>query len=240
MTETNTTIQLRATARRAGWVYLLLFMSGLVAEFFLRSAVFVPADAVETAVRIAASPMTLRWAIVADLVMIASDIALALLFYELLKEVNRTIAVLAAMFRFTQAVVLSANLLNLYVVISLLGGDGYLSAIPKAQIDATALVFANLHGTGYALALIFFAVSLLLTGWLILRSPRFPRVLGVMLIVASLGYAADTLARTLLVSYETYAPIFDTAVFVPAFVAELATVLYLIIRGVRRSEGTDV
>lgn len=38
------------------------------------------------------------------------------------------------------------------------------------QETAAALFFANLHGTGYAFALISFAVSLALTGWLILRS----------------------------------------------------------------------
>jgi hypothetical protein len=59
-----------------------------------------------------------------------------------------------------------------------------------------------------------------------------------MLIIAALGYASDTLARTMLVSYDQVASIFDTAVFLPAFVAELAMVLYLILRGVRPTPQT--
>jgi hypothetical protein len=226
---------LRRTARSAGWVYLVLFVSGIVAEFFVRSALFVPGDAVATAANIAATPGALRWGIVADLVMIISDILLAFLFYRLLKEVDRFLAALSVAFRFAQAVILGANLLNLYIVVAILGDDRYLSAIPGDQINALALFFAELHGTGYALALLFFAVSLFIVGYLVIRSHRFPTILGVMLIVASLGYAADTLARTLLLSYDRVAHIFDTAVIVPAFIGELAMVVYLIVRGIRRT-----
>lgn len=225
--------QIKTTAHWAGWFYLLIFVSGIVAEFFVRSTLFVGGDPAATAMNIAAAPGALRWGIVADLVMIISDIVVAFLFYQLLKEVNQLLAALSAAFRFAQAVVLAANLLNLYIVAAILDGDSYLSAIPSAQINALALFFAELHGTGYALALLFFAVSLIVVGSLIIRSSRFPKLLGFMLIVAALGYMSDTLARTILVSYDEVAHIFDTAVFLPAFVAELAMVLYLIVRGVR-------
>ena len=227
----------KATAHRAGWFYLAIFVSGIVAEFFVRTSLFVPGDAAATAMNIAAAPRALRWGIVADLVMIASDIVVALLFYELLKEVHRLLAVAAAAFRFAQAVVLAANLLNLYIVVALLGGSGYVSVIPTEQVNSLALFFADLHGTGYALALLFFAVSIGIVGVLVIRSPRFPGILGIMLVVAAVAYASDTLARTLLVSYDQVSHIFDTVVFLPAFVAELAMVLYLIVRGARPVAG---
>ena len=189
--------QIRSTAHWAGWFYLLILVSGIAAEFFVRSTLFVGGDPAATAMNIIASPAALRWGILADIVMIISDI-----------------------------------------VVSILGGDSYLSVIPAGQINALALFFAELHGTGYALALLFFAVSLVLVGLLIIRSSRFPKLLGVMLIIAALGYVSDTLARTILVSYDQVASIFDTAVFLPAFVAELAMVLYLIIRGVRPTPQT--
>jgi hypothetical protein len=229
---------IKNTAHWAGWFYLVIFVSGIAAEFFVRSSLFVAGDAAATATNIVSSPGALRWGILADLLMIISDIVVALLFYQLLKEVNQLLAALSAAFRFAQAVVLAANLLNLYIVVAMLGGDSYLSAVPAAQINALALFFAQLHGTGYALALLFFAVSLILVGLLVLRSERFPKVLGIMLIIAAFGYTADTIARTVLVSYADVAHIFDTAVFLPAFVAELAMVLYLIVRGVRPTPQT--
>lgn len=227
---------MRNTAHWAGWFYLVIFVTGIAAEFFVRSALFVSGDATTTAINVLASPGALRWGIVADLVMIMSDIVVAFLFYQILKEVNVLLAALSAAFRFAQAVVLAANLLNLYIVVAILGGDSYLLAIPTGQVNALALFFAELHGTGYALALLFFAVSLILVGLLVYRSTRFPKLLGIMLFVAAFGYTADTLARTILISYDQVAPIFDTVVFLPAFVAELALVLYLMIRGVRPSQ----
>jgi len=235
MTETITYTQLRPTARVSGAIYLLLFVSGIFAEFFVRSSLIVPGDAMETAARILASPMLFRSGIVMDLVMIIADIALAVLFFELLKPVNRMLAALAAAFRFAQAAVLAFNLLNLYFVLELLSGTGYLAALGAGQLEALSLFFATMHGTGYALGLVFFGVSLAMVGYLTWKADYLPTILGILLMVAAVGYLADSFARTLLIEYDRYAPIFDTAVFMPAFVAELAMSLYLLIRGVRRS-----
>jgi hypothetical protein len=42
-----------------------------------------------------------------------------------------------------------------------------------------------------------------------------------------------TFARTLLVNYEQHAAFFDQVVVTPAFIGELAMVLWLLIKGVR-------
>jgi hypothetical protein len=187
MTETTgSTTELRSIARRAGWVYLILFVSGIAAEFFVRSSLIVPGDAAATAARLTAAPGLLGWGILADLVMIVSDILLAVLLYRLLVDVNRHLAALSVAFRYAQAIVLAVNLLNLYAVIALARGPQYLDAIPPSQTAALMLFLATLHGTGYALALLFFAVSLLLVSILVIRSPRFPSFLGLMLFVAAL------------------------------------------------------
>jgi hypothetical protein len=224
---------LRGTARMAGAVYLTLFAAGIVAEFFVRSPLIVPGDAASTAANITAAEGLFRAGIASDLIMIICDIALAYLFYELLKPVSKPLAIIAALFRLAQAATLGMNLLNLFFALELLGGGAYLSALDARELQSLALLFVNAHGTGYALGLVFFGVSLAVVGYLTVKSGYLPALLGVLLIVASAGYLADSFARTLLVSYEQYAPVFDTAVFMPAFIAELAMTLWLLIRGVR-------
>jgi hypothetical protein len=59
-----------------------------------------------------------------------------------------------------------------------------------------------------------------------------PRIFGILLIAAAAGYLIDTFARVLLPTYGEYQTLFDTLVITPAFIAELALTLWLLIKGV--------
>ena len=223
----------RKVARMAGVLYLVIIVTGIFAQFFVRSTLIVPGDPSATAAKITASESLFRAGIAADLVMIIADVAIGILFYVLLRHVSHALALLAAFFRLAQAATLGINLLNLLFALELLGGAGYLSVFGTEQLHALALPYLNAHATGYALGLGFFAFSILILGYLIFKSDAFPRILGILLLLASFGYLLDTFARVLLVNYADYQPIFDTAVIMPAFIAELALGLYLLIKGVR-------
>lgn len=231
--------QLRTIARIAGVTYLVVFVAGMVAEFVARAPNIVDTDAAATAANIAANAGGFRVGIAADLIMVIADVGLALLFYELLKPVNKPLALLAAFFRLAQAASIGVNLLNLFIVLELASGTAYLEALGPAQLDALTLLFARAHGVGYTLALLFFGVSILIVGYLTIRAGYLPSILGGAIIVAAVGYLADIFAQTLLSSYDAYADLFGTVVLVPAFIAELAMALYLIIRGVRREPSAS-
>jgi hypothetical protein len=226
-----TEISLPKAARIAGWLYLMIIISGILAEFFIRQSLIVPGDAAATAANVSASGGLFRLGIAADLVMIICDVALAVLFYLLLKPVNKTFAMLAAFFRLTQAAVLAVNLLNLFFVLQLLGGANYLAVFGPEQLQGLVLFFFQAHGTGYAVGLVFFGIQCLLLGYLIYRSGYFPRILGVLLMVAGIGYLTDSFARVLLANYAVHENIFSLVVFLPAFIGEMALCLWLIIRG---------
>ena len=146
--------------RIAGLLYLTIIISGIFAEFFVRQSLKVAGDATATANNIMASEPLFRLGIVADLVMIMSDVALALIFYVLLKQVNKSLSLLAAFFRLGQATILGLNLLNLFAVIQLLSGDSFLSTFETGQLQSLAYLFFNAHGTGYSIAMVFFGFSI--------------------------------------------------------------------------------
>ena len=219
-------------ARIAGLLYLVIIAAGMFAQFFVRQSLIVPGDAAATAGNIMASEMLFRAGIAADLIMIMADIALALVFYLLFRPVNHGISLLAAFFRLIQAAVLGANLLYLVFALQLFSGAGSLTAVSTDQLQALGLAFLNAHATGYALALAFFGISLLLLGYLVFKSGYVPRIFGILLIAAAAGYLIDTFARVLLPTYSEYQTLFDTLVVTPAFIAELALTLWLLIKGV--------
>jgi len=219
-------------ARIAGVLYLTIIISGIFAEFFVRQSLVVAGDAATTAENIMASAGLFRMGIAGDLIMIMSDVALALIFYILLKPISNTLALLAAFFRLAQATTLGINLLNLFFVLQLLNGADYLAALDREQVHALVLLFLNAHSTGYAIGLVFFGFSILVLGYLIFRSGYIPRILGILLMLASLGYLVDSFAHVLLPNYADYAAVFTLVVFTPAFIAELSLALWLLLKGV--------
>ncbi len=227
------TISPSRLARIAGLLYLIIIVSGIFAQFFVRQSLVVPGDAAATANNVLASEMLLRTGIAADLIMILADVALALVFYVLFKPVSSSLSLLAAFFRLTQAAVLAANLLNLIFALRLFGGTDILAVIGTEQLQALGMVFLDAHGIGYSIAMAFFGINLLVLGYLIIKSGYFPKLLGILLVLASMGYLFfDSFAKILMPNYAAYQATFDMAVIVPAFIAELAFCLWLLVKGV--------
>ncbi len=224
---------LRQTGRIAGGLYLTIIIAGIFAEFFVRQSLLVPGDAVATAQNITAAEGLFRLGIAGDLIMILSDVALAVAFYVLLKPVSRGLALLAAFFRLGQAAILGINLLNLLLVLRLLSGAEYLTVFSAEQLHGLALFFFTGHGLGYSLAMVPFAMSLLVLGYLVFKSGYFPKILGILLVVAAAGYLIDSFAGFLLPNYGAYADVFALVVFLPAFIGELAMCLWLLVKGVK-------
>jgi Domain of unknown function (DUF4386) len=82
-------------ARLAGVFYLLTIIGGVFAEVFVRGRLVVRNDAAATATNILANEPLYRLGLVADLVMLASYVAVTLLLYLLLEPVSRPLALLA-------------------------------------------------------------------------------------------------------------------------------------------------
>lgn len=222
----------KKTARFAGILYLVIIISGIFAEFFVRQNLVVPGDATTTAHNIMASEGLFRLGIAGDLIMIMSDIALALVFYVLLKPVSNALSLLAAFFRLVQATILGINLLNLFFVLQLLSGEDFGATFSAVQLHSLALMFLNGHGIGYSIGLIFFGLSLFVLGYLVFKSSYLPKILGVLLIVAGTGYLIDSFASLLLPNYGDFETIFALVVFLPAFIGELSMALWLLLKGI--------
>lgn len=216
------------TARFAGLLYLLIFAGGIFAQFIVRQCLIVPADAVTTADNIVAAEAVFRMGIGGDLLMLLSDVALAVVFYFLLRPVSNALAMLAAVFRLTQAAVIGSSLVNLFYALNLLHSPALLTGVGAEQL----LLYLNAHAIGYAVAMIFFGINCLLTGYLVFRSGYFPKVLGILLVIAGLAYLSDSFAQVLLTDYAAYKALFESVAIPLAVVGEFAMTLWLLIRGV--------
>ena len=175
-------------ARIAGVLYLIITVAAAFAEVFVRGKLVIYGDAAATATNILAHERLYRLAGAADLIAFTCDAAVALIFYQLLKPVSRSLSLFAACFRLLHVAIVAVNTLSHFAPLVLLGGDRFLTAFNTDQLQALALVSLSLHGTGYNIGLVFFGFHCLLIGYLICRSVFLPRIRGALLAIAGLCY----------------------------------------------------
>lgn len=216
-------------AKVAGVLYLIIIVFGIFSEVFIRSSLIVSGDATSTAVNILESEGLFRFGFVADSLMLLSDVAIAVLFYMLLNPVSKTLALIAAAFRLTQAAILGFNLLNYYAALLLLKGVGYKTAFEPDQLNTLAMLFLDMHSHGYDLGLLFFGLSSVILGYLVIKSDYFPGILGYGLIAAAVVYLTGSFTLFLLPDYIT----FVEPIYVVPLVAELSFCLWLLVKGIR-------
>jgi hypothetical protein len=216
-------------ARVAGAMYLFIVATGVIVEVFVRSRLVIGTDAAATAANITRDPLLLRIGFSAELLMWVFDIALAVILYMLLRPAGHVLAAIMASLRLATASILAVNALFQFVALMLLGDALYLEPLAAAQREAIALLSMKLHGIGYGVALVFFGFHCLLLGMLVVRATCLPNWLGVLLAIAGACYLINSFSLFLA---PTLASAMFPAILVPAFIAELAFSLWLLIRGV--------
>src|SRR5260370_27232157 len=112
----------RLKARIAGVLYVIIIVLAVFAPFPVAPSGLMRGDVAATAVKILASKSLYSLGGAAELIVYACDIGVALIFYELLKPVSRSLALLAVFFRLTVAALASANVLNTFSPLVLLCG----------------------------------------------------------------------------------------------------------------------
>jgi len=111
-----------------------------------------------------------------------------------------------------------------------LGGGQYLSAFKAEQLQALAYLSLRLYGQAYNIGLVFFGLYCLLIGYLIFRSTFLPRVLGVFMAAAGLGWL------TFLTPFAKSLSAFDVA---PAALGEGLLTLWLLVKGVNEQRWKE-
>ena len=228
MTTRTTPASPQVYARIGGVLYLIIIIAGALGEIFIRGKLIVSGDALSTASHIMASQSLWRIGIAGDLLMHVCDVPLMLIFYVLLRPVNKNLALLALLFNLIQTAVLVLNKLNLLMPTFILGNADYLKAFEPNQLSALAYVFIKAHDYGFAIGLIFFGFACLMYGYLLFKSSYFPRTLGILMAIAGLSYLVNSFTLILAPAYAGM--VFP--VLVLALIGELSLCLWLILKGV--------
>jgi hypothetical protein len=220
MTETSPSTRGRILAA----LFLFVIVAGITAQVFISDRLVVGNDAAKTAANILANKSLYRLGFTIFMLEMVAQVVVSLLFYDLLKPVNRSLARVSVVLALTGCGIKTMARLFYYTPLILLGGAPYLSAIEPAQLEALALAFLRINDQGAAIALIFFGFESVLQGWLLFNSGFLPRFLGVISMIGGLGWLTFLWPP---LGYQAF-----PAVALFALIGVIATTGWLFIRGV--------
>lgn len=194
----------RFKARMAGVCQLMEAVTATFGEVIIPGKLVVAGNAAASGANILGHQRLFWLGFVLSLIGVAFHIAWALLMFELLNPVNRSLSRLAAFVILVGCAIQALTSLLYLAPLIILQGGSSLSAFTPEQLQALALMFIKLNASAFDLYLVFFGFWCVLTGYLIFRSTFLPRVLGVLFVISGLGwmtYLFPPLAHRLFIPY---------------------------------------
>lgn len=222
---------LRKTARIAGGLYLLLILFGIYSLLYVPSQLIDWDNAALTAANIRGNELLFRSGIVCGLLAYLVFLFLPLQLYQLLYSVHKKAAILMVVLAVISVPISLLNYGHQFAAMSLSRGVGYLSSISPENVDFLILSHLEQYNDGNLIAQLFWGLWLFPLGFLVFRSGILPKILGLILMVGSVGYTLDFFCRALFPDYGTTA--ISGIITIPASIGEIGICLWLLIMGIR-------
>lgn len=212
---------LRRDGRIAGALYLVVVATGMFCLAWVPSQL-------GTGVADAAAHIGLfRAGIAAFMAMQVAFLLLPLALYRVLGDVDRRAATLMVALAAASVPIGLIALSHRMEALSLLDST---AAHATAAVDAAFAASLQRYGHGLRIASLFWGLWLLPFGWLVLRSARIPRVLGVLLMLGGIGYVVKVFGG-LMPGFADSA--FARYATLPAALGEIGSCLWLLAFGAR-------
>ena len=221
---------LRNPGRLAGIWYLLLIVISPLRLIYIPEKLFAHRDATAIVNNIAAHEWLFRVSIVSMLVSAVILIFLTLAFYRLFAGVDRNLAAQVVIFGGVMpSVIYFLNVAIDESALRLAHGSDFVSIFSNAQREALVMLLLRLHDDQVTATLLLAGAWLFPLGILVYRSRFLPRFLGIWLLIAGCGWIILCFTGFLAPQYRDR----ELAIFQPAFFAELALMLWLVIKGAK-------
>ncbi|MEJ5051918.1 DUF4386 domain-containing protein [Chryseobacterium culicis] len=224
----------RKTARLAGFLYLIVVLTGFFSLMYVPSKLIVWENPALTFQNISSSVQLFRLSIVSSMICYIAFTLLPLALYQLLKEVNGSYAKLMVILALISVPISFINLQSKFSVLTLIEGADYLKVLDIKQLQAQMMLLLSNYNKGLLIAQVFWGLWLFPFGYLVCKSGFLPKILGIFLMMGCFGYLLNVFGRTVFSHFSDYA--LSNYITLPATIGEIGTCLWLLLVGVQNKK----
>lgn len=178
----------RTMARTAGLLYILEGVTSVSGALLIPGRFIVHGDAAATAANILGNQSLYLLGITASLVSVALHGALTVLLYHLFRPIGRIAALLFAFIGLIAIALQAVSAVLQLPALIILGDGSGVGELGPEQAQSLSLFFIGLRAQAFNLYLGFFGLRCAALGYLVLQSTFMPRLIGVLMAFAGLGY----------------------------------------------------
>jgi hypothetical protein len=219
----------RRYARYAGVAMLLSIVFGALGEAYLPGRIIVAGDAAATAANIVAHPTLFRLSFASYLVEGFCDIVLCILWYVILRPVNRNLALIAAFIGVVSMITFAIAQAGFWASSLIVQETAGMASFSPEQRHALAFLSLRISTMIASLFLCFYGTATVIRGFLILRSGYLPKLLGVLLMFGGAGFILSSLTYILAPSYRS------GYMLLPMAVGGIPLTFWLLFKGLKRT-----
>jgi hypothetical protein len=220
------------TSRLAGFLYLIVVLTGFFSLVYVPSQITASADPHTTIGNITHSESLFRLGIVSFVVNQVAFLMLPLVLFRLLRPVGETAATLMVVLAVVSVPIGLVSVSARLDALTLLSEAHYSTALEPQQLQAQVLLALDRYRNGILVTMLFWGLWLFPFGYLVFKSGFLPKILGILLMLGCVGYLIDVFCKLLLPGYAD--SVVADFVRKPAALGEIGTCLWLLCIGARR------
>ncbi|MCK0190437.1 DUF4386 domain-containing protein [Arenibacter sp. F20364] len=223
---------MKRIAKISGIAYVMIFISGFYANFsILESLVDMNAPAL-TLTNLVNGHSQFGYGLLGFLVMLLFDIVLVWSLFYLTKSVSRYLSYVASLFRLLHAIFFGIALSKLWKAYQLTH-----NADMGTGMEQEIMQLLSGFDVIWTIGLLIFGLHLFVLGFLGLKSTIIPKIIGLLLILAAVGYLIDGIAKLTFENYDQYQSYFEAGVVMTGVIGELSFTIWLLVKGLKK-EGS--
>lgn len=201
----------------AGLGLLTMVLTVPVAEFYIFPKL-IGKTSIETTLNILNNKTWIVTIILLHFITVLCDVIVAWALYIFLKPVNKQFSLLIAWFRLIYAAMYLIALANLLKIVTLIKFEN------QAGLNNSIEFYLNSFKMEWEFGLLLFGIYLLLLGYLVFKAVYIPKIFGILLLLAGIGYVVNTVCIFLF-------PTVNTEFLMITFFGEIIFMFWLLIKG---------
>jgi hypothetical protein len=226
---------MKQLAKISGIAYSVIFLAGFYANFAVLESLIDSSNPSITTANFLYNHSQFGIGLIGFLIMLFFDLVLVWSLFGMTKLISKNTSYVASFFRLLHALLFGFALFKLWEIYQLTFNK---SNTTNLQNTVSELLFD--FDTLWTVGLLFFGVHLILLGYLAIKSTYIPKTLGLLLILAAIGYIIDGLAKLFMSNYIDYKDAFEVIVIMPSVIGEFSFTAWLLFKGFKRRKSQKV